>query len=97
MLLPLGFLVLVLACLAAVFWGGRLVASISGALVLGPISFGAVGFALAGHLNPQSTRFQNFPVDAISDAALLTNLGFWMALWGVSLYFLLPRLGARWR
>ncbi|HKO89663.1 MAG TPA: hypothetical protein VJU61_00830 [Polyangiaceae bacterium] len=82
---------------AALRKGGRWRGSIVGAVLLGPITFLALGRALAGHLNPLRTRFQNFPVDSIGDSALFFNLSFWTAVWGVALYFLLPRFGKRWR
>ena len=94
MLVVLGFLV---ACLGTRIWGGRLRASIGGALLLGPSSFAAVGRALAGHLNPQSTRFQSFPFDGIQDSVLVGNLLFWTIGWGLALYFGLPKIGRRWR
>jgi hypothetical protein len=82
---------------AFLYRGGRRRGTISGALLLGPLTFVMVGGALAGKLNPARSRFQDFPIDDIADGALIFNISFWIVIWGVPLYFLLPRLGKRWK
>jgi len=92
------FLLVILAIWGAFLYsGGRRRGTISGALLLGPLTFAMVGGALAGKLNPAKSRFQDFPIDDIGSGATLFNICFWIVIWGVLLYFLLPQLGKRWK
>jgi hypothetical protein len=74
---------------------GRWRATIAGGLLFSIPTYCVVGLALAGHINPHATRFQPYPFTSINDHA--SNVVFWGSAWLVVLFFLLPKLGKRWR
>jgi hypothetical protein len=74
---------------------GRWGASMVGGLLFSIPTYCVVGLALAGHVDPLKTRFQPYPFTSISDH--VSNVVFWGLVWGVTLLFVLPKLGKRWR